>query len=245
MVEKIETQISLQNIFCRYEGSKIVVGQKENRWRYDILEGPLCKKCSNPIDDTATYGEICSFCFFSSDQLYFEKAYALGSYHRYKSTLTTDNLSDHALQLKEQKIYSLPLGMALFLFVNQKHPKLLDSNVVIPIPMHPLKLKEHNFNHSEELAKIFCHFSKIPINTTSLIKKTNESMVGRKFKERKKIAKGMYKCNTSVEGNVLLIDDIMTSTATAMACAEELISNGAKSVNVLVCARNIYEPKEE
>jgi ComF family protein len=239
----LERKIWSGNIFCEYDNDKIIVGQNKNRWYYKILDGNLCEICSHPLTDDTAIGNRCINCF-SDDDFSFETTYAMGSYYRRGTALAKDNLSAHILHLKDDKLYSIPLGMALALFVNFCHPNLMKADLIVPVPMHEEKKEMNKFNQTEVVAEVFHSHIPIPINNHCLIKTKNESMVGKNRQERIKAAIDMYKCQEEVKGDVILIDDILTTSTTVNACSRELINNGANKVDVLVLARTIYIEKE-
>ena len=116
-------------------------------------------------------------------------------------------------------------------------------DMVIPVPLHPRRLKERGYNQSALLAfefgKIF-HFPVLPSGLTR-IKYLMPQTQTRTVDERRANLKQAFICrDRSIAGKqVLLIDDVSTSGSTLDACAEALKKAGAKSVWGLVLAREL------
>jgi ComF family protein len=111
--------------------------------------------------------------------------------------------------------------------------------VLVPAPSYEEKDKVRGFNHVEEMFKglerPFVH---------AIEKKDNVKQADLNFAERQQIGKHLvWKEGVSVAGlNVLFVDDLLTTGATAKACAKMLLEHGANKVEILVMARTI-DPK--
>ena len=111
--------------------------------------------------------------------------------------------------------------------------------VLVPAPSYEEKDKVRGFNHVVEIFKglerPFIH---------AIEKKDNVKQADLNFAERQQIGKHLaWKQGVSVAGlNVLFVDDLLTTGATAKACAKMLLEHGANKVEILVMARTI-DPK--
>ena len=110
---------------------------------------------------------------------------------------------------------------------------------MVPAPSYEEKDKVRGFNHVEEMFKglerPFVH---------AIEKKDNVKQADLNFAERQQIGKHLvWKEGVSVAGlNILFVDDLLTTGATAKACAKMLLEHGANKVEILVMARTI-DPK--
>lgn len=159
-----------------------------------------------------------------------------------------DLLSSHILGLKQYPRYAVPLGLGLVECLENQYSELLDSNLIVPVPLFPSELKVATdppgvkYNQSTELSKVVS--SRLDMDFKEILTKTKvQKMRGLTRKQRKKAVKGLYKIKSKgrrdVENKlILLIDDVSTSGATASECAKVLIDAGAKMVNVLVAGRD-------
>ena len=111
-------------------------------------------------------------------------------------------------------------------------------DLVLPVPLHPKRLRERGFNQSLLLARFF---DKGPLSTTALIRKRyTKPQVELNPRERQKNVKGAFKIRDQkalLGRKVLLVDDVMTTGATIEECALELKKAGANEIVVAVVAR--------
>ena len=105
-------------------------------------------------------------------------------------------------------------------------------HAVVPVPLAPARQRARGFNQAEELAAL------LPGNNGSellaRVKKTRpQSSLGR-VRERRDNVKGAFCVRKSVKGlHLLLVDDVVTSGATAAEAALALKRGGARRVDVL------------
>lgn len=111
-----------------------------------------------------------------------------------------------------------------------KNKKILDFiksyDIIIPVPMHPIKIRKRGYNQSALLSKELAKSLEIKMYTDVLLKvKNNRVQSTLNKKEREENTKNVYKLVKSekIKGKkVLLLDDIYTTGATANACVQEL-----------------------
>lgn len=119
----------------------------------------------------------------------------------------------------------------------------IPCDILVPVPLHPKRLRERGYNQSGLLANKLSKLTGIPVSESCLIRskyspsqaKTNS------VQERLKNVSGIFdiKDNTLKGRDILLIDDVSTSGATLNECALALKAGGAASVWGLVLAREI------
>lgn len=108
------------------------------------------------------------------------------------------------------------------------------------MPLHWRKRLERGFNQSELLARFVAKRSGIPIAKSLYRKKGTDPQAGLTRAQRRTNVAGAFevKRRHEVDGrHVLLIDDVLTTGATASACSAVLKRAGAKRVTVLTLAR--------
>ena len=114
-------------------------------------------------------------------------------------------------------------------------------SLLIPIPLHPKRLRERGFNQAELLARELEMRLHIPINTTTLLRTTyrdhQTKMPNRE--QRIKNAKGIYRVADKIPPGTtaILVDDVSTTGATIEEAARVLKAAGAKQVWAFVAAR--------
>ena len=105
---------------------------------------------------------------------------------------------------------------------------------ILPIPLHPKKLKRRGFNQAELLACAISEKTGIPLFSDLLERKEDtvpQSTLS--VEERKKNLKDGFRLTGEVAGKtILLVDDIFTTGTTCGECARTLLRGGAKEVFV-------------
>jgi ComF family protein len=119
----------------------------------------------------------------------------------------------------------------------------LPGEVVVPVPLHPKRLRERGYNQSQLLARELAKLNKLPLVDDCLIRAYHSPPQARtaSVEERRRNVAHAFSCRDQrLKGKqVLLIDDVSTSGATLDACARALKEGGASSVWGLVLAREI------
>lgn len=157
-----------------------------------------------------------------------------------------DFLSNHIVGLKRYPRYAVPLGLGLVECVRNRYSELMRSDLIAPIPKFETELKTAIdppgivYNQSVELSNVLS--SGLDIASSGVLRKTRaQSMMGLNRDERKEAVKGLYEVENRAairNKQVIIVDDVSTSGATASECAQVLVAAGAKMVNALVAGRD-------
>jgi ComF family protein len=118
----------------------------------------------------------------------------------------------------------------------------LPGDVLVPVPLHPKRLRERGYNQSRLLAGELGKLADLPVVDDCLVRERHSLPQARTASvvERRGNVAGAFACRRRLEGEpVILIDDVATSGATLDACARALKAAGASSVWGLVLAREI------
>jgi ComF family protein len=110
---------------------------------------------------------------------------------------------------------------------------------VIPLPLHSDRLRERGFNQSAEIAKVLGRLLGVAVDYQKVLRtRPTAPQAELPHRERQRNVRGAFECRTDFSGqNLLLIDDVMTTAATANECARILKLHGAASVTIAVVAR--------
>lgn len=112
---------------------------------------------------------------------------------------------------------------------------------IIPMPMHPARLKERGFNQAHEIAKVLtkdCR-EKLDFKSAERIKLT-PPQASLPLKERVKNIKGAFSVNTDLSGKrIAIVDDVMTTGASLNELAKTLKKAGAAHVECWVIVRTL------
>ena len=126
--------------------------------------------------------------------------------------------------------------------MKNKFPDLLNVDYVVPVPAHIDKIKERGFNQVELILKSFSEKNSLK-SLSCLEQIKNYEMRKLNLEERYEQVRGAFVFNPLYaeeinNSHILLIDDVVTTCATASECAQILLNNGARKVDVLACGRN-------
>jgi ComF family protein len=113
-----------------------------------------------------------------------------------------------------------------------------EADLIVPVPLHPKRLKQRGFNQALLLTKAF---PQVPLGREAVVRLRHTiPQVELRPKERRDNVKGAFTVPDPalVKGkNILLIDDVYTTGATVRECAKVLRRAGARRVDVLTVAR--------
>jgi len=189
--------------------------------------GSQCARCALPLSDTAVEA-LCGHC--QTQPLAFERCLAPFTY---RAPL------DHLLlglkfngRLAPARVLGEVMAQWLAAVVD------VPPDHILPVPLHASRLRERGFNQAVELARPIASQFGLPLelNAVRRVRATSpQSDLSRK--ERLKNIKGAFEVSRPLSGQVVIIDDVMTTGSTAHELASALLDAGAEQVSVWVCAR--------
>jgi len=111
--------------------------------------------------------------------------------------------------------------------------------VLIPVPLHPARLRQRGFNQATELALHLGRQLAVPVAASVLARsRDTPSQSGLDASQRRANLKQAFAMAGELAwGHVALVDDVMTTGSTARCCARVLKAAGVRRVDVWVCAR--------
>lgn len=142
----------------------------------------------------------------------------------------------HHFKYKPMRRMADPLGALLATYATA-HP--IPADAVVPVPLHPHRLRERGFNQSELLAQPVAGAYSLPLLATGLARRRDTAhQMKLDAKTRQENVRGafVWQHPTPPPPRVLLIDDVLTTGATVRACAEALRAAGTREVRVLALA---------
>lgn len=112
-------------------------------------------------------------------------------------------------------------------------------DVIVPVPLHPIKQKRRGYNQSEKFASGLSSGLGIPARELLVRKKFTETQTKKSRLQRLENVDEVFGLteNLNVMGlRVLLVDDVITTGATLCVCANVLLAYGAKHVDLATIA---------
>ncbi|MFO1478154.1 MAG: ComF family protein [Verrucomicrobiota bacterium] len=198
------------------------------------VEAPCCDRCGMPFRGEVTTSFECSNC--REMTLHFRWARAavlaegpvLEAIHRYK--------------------YQRAVWFEAFLaglLVERAAPELAagEFDCIVPVPLHPAREREREFNQAQRLAAALSRAAGIPTEAGWVRRRVatrTQTLLTRRQRAENMRGAFAFCGRRKLKGDrVLLVDDVMTTGATTSACARVLRRAGAGDVCVWTVARGI------
>jgi ComF family protein len=196
-----------------------------------FIERPYCERLGTPFEQDLGEGLLSPQAM--ADPPVFARARAVARFEDGPARRLV-----HRLKYSDRADLARPIGRWM---ARAGADILADADCLAPVPLHPLRLWRRRFNQAAMLAREVARATGKPCDVNALIRvKATHSQVGLSRAQRAENVQGAFKVadGARVKGlNVVLVDDVLTSGATANAASRALIRAGAKRVDVLVFAR--------
>ncbi len=188
-----------------------------------------CILCCRPFPK-ATSTHLCGPCLKRPP--HFSKVHAACAYQ--------DGTKEaiHRLKYRNQVTLAKPLGEILGQAVSIAENDLL-PDCIVPVPLHPSRLKDRGYNQALEIARPLAHKFQIPIDNKLLqrSRKTAQQQGLSAIERRNNLRNAFTLTASASTRKILLIDDVMTTGETVRECCRILNLGGAKDVQVAVVGR--------
>ncbi len=192
---------------------------------------PYCSCCGAPFRGAVGLEHLCQDCF--TDPPPFKRARAVAFYDGQVLAAI------HRLKYQRQLIYARFLGQLLS--ASSAAELVAAADLLVPVPLHPRRLRWRGFNQALLLARTF---PEVPLGREVLVRRRPTlPQVKLSPRERQTNVKGAFMVPepAAITGKaVLLVDDVYTTGATVKECARALSRAGAVKVEVLTVARVGY-----
>lgn len=202
--------------------------------QWESLSSPLCTCCGQPFAGSHQDDHLCEACIRKPP--HFD---ALRAPLIYGESLTK---AVHAFKYRAQEHLAKPFGRLLADYAARwldAAPRLL----VMPVPLHPRRLRERGFNQSLLLARPVAKRLQADLDFLALTRvRYTQTQTGLGQTDRRKNVREAFslKRPASVKGrDILLVDDVATTGNTLNECTRILKKAGARSVKALTLARAV------
>lgn len=150
----------------------------------------------------------------------------------------------HRLKYGDRAELAVTLGRMM---AQAGHELIAEADLAVPVPLHRTRLWSRRFNQAALLARAIARLTALPQSPALLARlKRTRQQVGLTRAQRADNLQGAFRvpdrARPQVEGRrILLIDDVLTTGATANAAARALLRAGARQVDVLTFARVVTD----
>lgn len=192
---------------------------------------PLCLHCGRPYKGAMESPRSCANC--AGLKLYFDSARAFAR--------TDEGIRDMIHSFKYQdKLWLKTLFGQWITQGWEEHFADQEFDAVVPVPIHSRKWRERGFNQAKILAQALHKSCGIPI--LDCLSRSRDTSSQTTFSRQKRFTNlnKSFKLSPKAkvqEMSLLLVDDVLTTGATASECARALKEGGTRKVHVLTIAR--------
>jgi ComF family protein len=212
-------------------GSAMAGGLSAEAWsRIQFLDGPVCDGCGAPFE--FDIGSRCAACLAKPRA--FDAARA--------ACLYDETSRGPILKLKHAD--RLDLAPLFARWLSRAGRELVEAaDAIAPVPLHPSRLLSRRYSQAAEIARPLSRLSGVAYLPDALVRRrATATQGGKSGSGRRRNVAGAFEVPArrahQVAGKrILLIDDVMTTGATAEGCARALKAAGAVRVDVAVVAR--------
>jgi ComF family protein len=190
----------------------------------------LCAACRTPFANEFPLDEngLCGLC--RRGMRGFDAAYSYGEY--------SGALRKLIQLLKYSGIQTLAEPLAQWMSLALPRDRRFD--LIVPMPMHWRRRWLRRFNQSDLLARALARRTGLPVVRAARKRRATPPQAGLTGPQRRANVVSAFQARrpAAIRGrSILLVDDVLTTGATAAACARVLKSAGAASVTVITVAR--------
>ncbi len=199
-----------------------------------FIRPPFCRRCGLPFEGQITNDFECSHCRESA--LEFESARS--------AVAARDAVLELIHRYKYRRAYWFEPLLARWL-IEAAAPELAQGgwDCIVPVPLHPVRQREREFNQAERLARRLSQATGIALRTDVLRRvrptRTQTLLSREERRENMRRAFALTRRATLDGERIVLVDDVLTTGATTSACAGVLRRGGATAVCVWTAARGI------
>lgn len=213
----------------------------------DFIFPPLCLHCQRLLETSERH--LCESCWNEIPKITPLNPLFIATHNKLITSQTVSELYSvyifekdrpfqalvHSMKYEGRTSIGLRLGETLGKLLQDNH---VQADLLIPIPLHRVKLRERGFNQAERIAKGVSQKTGIPIDANLVHRtKNTQTQTLLSIEKRKKNMDEAFTLHPAktemVRGRIcILVDDVVTTGSTIISCARELVKAGASNVIV-------------
>ncbi len=197
---------------------------------FTFITAPMCRVCGVPLQAAGAAELICGACLKERPE--FNCARAVFVYDTASKGVV--------LKFKHGDRTDAAAHLARWM-LRAGEEVLSDCDVIVPVPLHRWRLLWRSYNQAALLANALGRLAQKPVIADGLRRMRATPSQGRldRVARRRNVGRAFAAQQAAAFAGkkVLLIDDVLTTGATADACARALLAAGARRIDVLVLAR--------
>lgn len=193
-----------------------------------VVTPPFCQHCGRPFK---TGRSSCAHCRDHPTSV--KRTRALGLYQGALSCII------HLLKYEQKPSLARRLGLMMSTLV-LRDPWFSSADLVIPVPLHPVRERERGYNQSRLLARAVSESTGLPLASHILMRRRNtRSQTDLPPEERLDNVADAFAVRRpqTIEGKrILLVDDVTTTGSTLHFCGTALLAVRVQEVYAITCA---------
>lgn len=136
----------------------------------------------------------------------------------------------------------IPYIQKLFL----EKAQLISADLIIPVPLNPLRLQERGFNQAEEFVRLYANYHNIELRSDIVYRAEHtQKLAELSPAERQKKTKNIFqvwenKCHKLKDKKILIVDDIITTGTTVKNLADTIQKYQPANIEILGVFRPSY-----
>lgn len=210
----------------------------------------ICLCCSTGLLQGEKY--ICGHCFYKLPVTNYHKEQDNPVAQIFWGRVVLEHVTAHYFFKKGNNVQKLihqmkyqgqkEMGMELGSEMGRKlqTTRFCETNLVVPVPLHPEKIRKRGYNQSEWIARGIAEVMGKPLDVTGLVRHSaSASQTRRKRYDRwENISAGFGLAHPDVFSgkHVLLVDDVVTTGATLESCIHAIQQSSSAKISVATLA---------
>lgn len=194
-----------------------------------------CRYCASPLMGEGKTLQICGRCQSTSPP--FDHCVCLFYYRHPIDKLITQ------LKFNDRLVYGPVLGQLMAEHLAHHLSTKETPQAIIPMPLHPKRLRQRGFNQAFEIARLCSKKLKLPLLYRSCQRiKDTPHQLGLDAKTRRSNLRNAFNLSKPINyRSIAIVDDVLTTGTTASELSKELLNAGVQKIHLWCIAKTTVE----